>query len=65
MADYIDAIARNPRFAYAYFYRAHLRAEKRDFKGAAADALKFLEIAPDDSIAPMLRVSLKEWQRQT
>jgi tetratricopeptide (TPR) repeat protein len=46
-----EAVSANPKNADAYYYRGVVRANRQDFKGAAADLDKVLEFTPNHAKA--------------
>lgn len=60
LADYSEAIKLNPNEARLYSYRAHMLANKNDFKGVMADADHVLKLKKGDADAQ----ALKTWAQQ-
>lgn len=57
LADYSEAIKENPGETRLYSYRAHMLANKNDFKGVIADCDKVLKSKKGDADA----AALKKW----
>ena len=61
--DAAKALAASPTAPHPLLVRGNARAILGDVAGAVADDARFLELAPDDAMAPAVRQGLAELRR--